>query len=467
MPFDEARDRLAGVTVAPSSSPAAPVETRALSAELLRLAYPLLLSNVGGVLLGATDTFFMGSIGTSAVAAVGLGSLLFLTMYILPKGAVNAVIVFVSQAFGAKNHAQVQRWLVVFLWAALLLSPIALFYAPLTNLFLTWSGAARDVQQQAAAYVHVRLFEIPFGLLSTVLLGYLVGKGDTRTPMLVTLGVVLANVVFNWVFVFGNLGAPRLEVVGSAVGSALSVVAGAIAAGVVVFVRHARGVRFTVPKKHELLEVLRVGGPLGVMDCVEVSAFTAFLAVTGRISTNALAASQIGNQISALAFMPGFALGTATASLVGRFIGARLLPVATRVGYLGMWLCMAWMGIVGVLFWVLSVPLATLFTRDAAVIELTSSLLKLMAFYQLFDAVNIVFRSALAGAGDTRFTALATAILAWTVMVGGAVLLVSYFKLGLLEAWLAPFVYLTMLAGLYLWRWRSGRWHTAMQPSTA
>ena len=435
--------------------------TRALTLELLKLSYPLLLTNLSGVLIGTTDTLFMGQIGTSAVAAVGLGSVMFWTLFLLPRGIVNAVMVFVAQAFGAGDHAKVSRWLGVFTVAGLMLAPIALIYAPLTPLLLEWSGAADDVQRQAVTYIHIRLFELPFGLLSTVLLGYLVGKGDTRTPMLVTFVVVALNVLLNWVFVFGNLGAPRLGIAGAALGSALSVAGGALLAAPIVFKSHAPQFRFFVPKRTELLEIARVGGPLGVMECVEVSAFTAFLALIGRISTDALAASQIGNQISGFAFMPGFALGTATASLVGRFVGAGAFKVASRVGYLGVALGMIWMGAIGVVFWVMSEPLARIFVKDEAVVALTASLLKLMCFYQLFDAVNIVFRSALAGAGDTRFTAVVTVLLAWLVMVGGGALLIGQFKLGLLEAWLAPFAYLSLLAVIYWWRWRSGAWQSA------
>ena len=435
--------------------------TRALTVELLHLSYPLLLTNLSGVLIGTTDTLFMGQIGTSAVAAVGLGSVMFWTLFLLPRGIVNAVMVFVAQAFGAGDAAKVSRWLGVFTVAALMLAPIALIYAPLTPLLLEWSGAAVDVQRQAVTYIQIRLCEMPFGLLSTVLLGYLVGKGDTRTPMLVTFVVVALNVVLNWVFVFGNLGAPRLGIAGSALASALSVTIGAAIAAVIVFKWHAPQSRFFIPRRAELQEIARVGGPLGVMECVEVSAFTAFLALIGRISTEALAASQIGNQISGFAFMPGFALGTATASLVGRFVGAGAYGVAARVGYLGVALGMIWMGAIGVVFWVLAEPLARVFVKDEAVVALTVNLLRLMCFYQLFDALNIVFRSALAGAGDTRFTAVVTILLAWLVMVGGAALLITQFKLGLLEAWLAPFAYLTMLAVIYWWRWRSGAWQAA------
>ena len=114
--------------------------------------------------------------------------------------------------------------------------------------------------------------------------------------------------------------------------------------------------------------------------------------------------SQIANQIAAFAFMPGFAFGQATGSLVGRYLGAEDCKTAEIVGYQGALLGVAAMGVVGVGFWVFSPVLGRMFTADLEVIQMTALLLKVMAFYQVFDAANIVFRGALNGAGDTRFT---------------------------------------------------------------
>ncbi|NJK43389.1 MAG: MATE family efflux transporter, partial [Pleurocapsa sp. SU_196_0] len=83
-----------------------PSRTPPLTLELLRLAAPLLLTNLSGVLIGATDTLFMGRISTAAVAAVGLGSVMFWTLFLLPRGTVNAVIPFVAQAFGAGDQSK-------------------------------------------------------------------------------------------------------------------------------------------------------------------------------------------------------------------------------------------------------------------------------------------------------------------------------------------------------------------------
>ena len=151
-------------------------------------------------------------------------------------------------------------------------------------------------------------------------------------------------------------------------------------------------------------------------------------------------------------------MSNAAASLVGRNIGAKSIPTAMRVGFVGTYLGVAWMGVVGVGFWVFAEPLTRLFSNDPNVVPLGANLLRLMAFYQVFDAANIVFRGALAGAGDTRFTAMVTLFGAWLVMVGGAAIFAFVLGWGMLGAWVGPFVYLTLLAVIYTLRWRSGVW---------
>jgi multidrug resistance protein, MATE family len=434
-----------------------------LTLEIVRLAAPIVGMNLSIALLGFTDTLFMGRISTTAVAAVGLGGLVFFTLVLLARGTVNGIVPFASQAFGAKDFKAVARALQHFLWLALISClAIPLFWLAFPFIFAL-AGAEAAVTATALEFVNIRLFEIPFVLVTTVLIGFLTSLGDSRRPMLLMWAQVLLNIVFNWVLVLGNLGFPALGVRGSAIATVTATAIGAVLTVWVVFSRRkvlGLNLEWDVPKAGDLLAILRVGAPLGIMEFVEVGAFTAFLALTGRLGTAELAATQVANQISALAFMPGFGFSVAASSLVGRFVGARDIPTAIRAGYQAVWLCVAWMGMVGVGFWVFAEPMMRLFSSDANVIALGSSVLKLMAIYQVFDAANIVFRAALAGAGDTRFTAVATVISSWTLMLGGGWLLAFVFKLGLLGAWGGPFVYLTLLSFVYWWRWRSGVWTT-------
>jgi multidrug resistance protein, MATE family len=436
--------------------------TKNLNAEMLKLAVPLLFSNLATVLIGVTDTFFAGKLGTVALGAAGIGVMWYFTLYLLPKGMVSSVIAFVSQAYGANDTPRVGRWLGNFLILGLALLPLVFLFIPALTFLIAASGAEQAVQTLALEYVKVRVFEMPFALLSTIMIGFLVGIGDSRTPMLVNWGVVLSNIFLNWVFVFGNLGAPALGLVGTALGSVISVALGSIIFSYLVWTRHAKKfqVRLQIPSKTEWLEMLRIGTPMGALEMLEVSAFTVFMALTARISTEALAASQIGNQISSLAFMPGFALGSATASLVGRYIGAKNLETANQATFAGVRLGMIWMGVIGIFFWILAEPLARLFSSEEKVILLTTSLLRLMAFYQLFDAANIVFRSALLGTGDTQFAAIVTLLSAWTIMVGGGYLIVTNGG-GLIELWFAPFIYLALLSMIYYLRWQAGHWRNS------
>jgi multidrug resistance protein, MATE family len=443
------------------------VTKKILNAEMLKLAVPLLFSNLATVLIGVTDTFFAGKLGTVALGAAGIGVMWYFTLYLLPKGIVGSVIAFVSQAYGANDTPRVGRWLGNFLVLGLALLPLVFLFIPALTLLIAASGAEQAVQTLALEYVKVRVLEMPFALLSTIMIGFLVGIGDSRTPMLVNWGVVLGNIFLNWVFVFGNLGAPKLGIVGTALGSVISVGIGALIFSYIVWTRHAKQyqLRLQIPSRAEWLEMLRIGTPMGALEMLEVSAFTVFLALTARISTEALAASQVGNQISSLAFMPGFALGSATASLVGRYIGAKNLETANQATFAGVRLGMIWMGVIGIFFWVLAEPLARIFSSEENVIMLTASLLRLMAFYQLFDAANIVFRSALLGTGDTQFAAIVTLLSAWTIMVGGGYLIVTNGG-GLIEIWFAPFIYLALLSMIYYLRWQAGHWRNSSLGTT-
>jgi MATE family multidrug resistance protein len=434
-----------------------------IALEMVKLATPIIGLNLAYALLGTTDTLFMGHISKESVAAVGLGSLVYFTAFLLLRGMVNSIVTFASQAYGAGDLAACGRFLRDHLWLALFLSAAIPVYFLIFDPVIRATGANETVYRAALEFARIRTFEIPFALASTALLGFLVSQGDSRTPMLITWGMVLLNIGFNAVLVFGLLGFPALGLRGSAIGTVTAITLGAVAAALIVLSRANRAkyaISFALPRVTDLARLLRVGLPLGLLEFIEVAAFTAFLGLMARLGTNELAASQIANQISSLAFMPGFGLSTAAASLVGRFIGAREFEFARRTGYAGTWLCMAWMGVVGVGFWSLSEPLMRAFTTEPDLIRLGSSLLRLMAFYQLSDAANIVFRGALIGAGDTRFTALVTLALAWTVMVGGGYVLAFTLGLGMIGAWLGPFAYLTMMALIYWQRWRSGVWMT-------
>ena len=432
-----------------------------LTLELLKLASPIVAVNLAYALLGVIDTLFMGHLGSSAVAAVGLGGVTYYALYLLLRGTAGAVTIFVSRSFGAGDLQACGTWLVRFTWLALLLCglvPVLFFgFSPILNIF----NPAPDVLSGALTFAQIRSLEIPFALISTVLLGFRLGIGDSRTPMFITWGTVVLNVSLNYVLVFGAFGLPAMGIRGSAIGTACSILIQTIVVVLIVLNPRDRKkyqLHFEFPKLESLKTMLLIGLPMGLTEFVEVGAFAAFSGVIARLGTRELAASQIANQIASLAFMPGFALGTGTGSLVGRYLGARTPDLARAVGYTGVRVGMIWMGIVGVIFFAVPQFLVSGFNPEPKVLELATNLLRFMAFYQVFDAAGIIFRGALSGASDTRFPMIVTMIGAWVVMVGGAAVLALGFGWGLLGAWGGAFVYVCAMGLIFWLRWRAGHW---------
>lgn len=244
-------------------------------------------------------------------------------------------------------------------------------------------------------------------------------------------------------------------------GTVISVIAQTILTGIIVYSKY--GSKYALykvewPKLRDISHMLVIGVPIGVADGIEVGAFGTFFALISRFGSVELAASQIVNQIAALSFMPGFALSAATGSLVGRYMGSRELSTAKNAGYRGAALGIGFMGIVGLFFIAFPGGLVSLFTKDTDVIKMSIYLLRIIAVYQVFDAMNIVFRGALNGAGDTRFTLAITVLGAWCLFIPGAYLAGFILDWGMFGAWLSVIAYTIVLGTIFGLRFKSGTW---------
>ena len=432
-----------------------------LQKQLIQLAAPVVFSNLAFTLLGFVDTLFMGRVSTLALGAVGLGSMTFLTASLFLKTTLAGATPFVSRMVGAGRKAEAGKYLQFFLCLTLLLLPLISLLPGFFRLFFWLMKPDRQVAEAAMQYMAVRLYEIPALLLVSSFTAFLLGIGNSLLPMILNWVTVLVNVGANWVLVFGHWGFPPLGLVGAAWGTVFAVWVQAVLFALCIWFYYRKEYnlhRWHWPSWQDLWRISKVGLPLGVTDSIEVGAFTAFFAIISRLGTVALAASQIVNQIAALAFMPGFALGAATGSLVGRYLGAGQADRAEELGWTGTKLCVSVMVALGLFFVAFPRSMASLFTADKEVIESCISLLRLIAVYQLFDAVNIVLRGALNGAGDTRFTMTITMFFAWGLFVPGSYLGAFSLKLGVIGAWLGAFVYLATLGVIFFFRFRHGAW---------
>jgi len=435
---------------------ASPKPSTSLGRELLTLALPLMFSNLAYTLIGLTDTAFMGRVGTVEVGAVGLGNLLILTLQLLFRGSLETVTVFAARFFGEKNPLEVGRTYGRFLMLALLLAvPVTLLSYPALEGILALLRPTPDVLENLRSYAQLRLLEIGFVLLSSVNLGFMLGTGNSRTPMLISWATVLLNGILAYALVF-PLG---MGIRGAALATLSALVFQAALSSYLVWRLYSRAyaLRPILPTRAELRGILWVAAPAGATQLLEVSAFTAFLGIIAQLGPKELAASQVSNQLASIGFMPAFALANATGSLLSRYLGAKRTDLAARVGWLGALYGGCAMGVLALFFVFTPLPLITIFTNKEELFPLAIQILRLMAIYQILDGLGIVLGGALQGAGDTRFRLLVTVFGSWGIMVPLASWL-SKGPLGLNGAWLAALVYFFFAAALYAWRFSSGRW---------
>ena len=426
--------------------------------ELLRLALPVVAVQVGMMLMGVVDTIMVGQVSPEDLAGVALGNIYFFGSCVFGMGLLFSLDPVVAQAVGAGDRPAmargVQRGLVMAVGLAVVASGLLMLAHPV----LAALRQPPEVVPLAAGYARASIAGVLPFYAFLVLRQTLQAEG-TVLPIVLAMAVAnLANVGFNWVLVYGNLGMPELGAIGSGWASSLSRTL--LAAGVVVA---------SWPRLHDLVHPFRreairwrpirrmlgLGAPIGAQMAMEYGAFgTAGLAM-GLLGTVAVAGHQIALNLSALTFMVPLGVSQATAVLVGRGVGAEDSPRARRAAAGGMAVGAGFMTCTMVLFLLLPEPLARIYSQDAAVVALAAGLLPIAALFQVFDGIQVVGTGVLRGVGDTRAPMILNLLGFWVLGIPMGIALAYGAGLGARGMWWGLAAGLMAVAALLLWRIRT------------
>jgi MATE family multidrug resistance protein len=209
--------------------------------------------------------------------------------------------------------------------------------------------------------------------------------------------------------------------------------------------------------------LLRYGAPSALQLFVGVGAFTVFLLLVGQLGREAMAATTLAFNIESVAFVPMIGVGMAVSTLVGQQLGADRPQLAARATWTSFVLAATYMGTFALLY--LSIPDVFLLGHKAGadpaefarIRDMTVVLLRFVAVYCLFDAMNIIFCSAIKGAGDTMFVLTVTILWSPLPVLAGW-LGIHYFGWGLYWCWLVITVWICTLGLVYLSRFLHGKW---------
>ena len=426
----------------------------------LRLAGPVIVAELGWMLMGVVDTLMVGRIGPEAIGAVGLGSILYFSTAIFGMGVLLGLDTLVSQAYGAGLIRECHRWLRDGVHVAVLLTPPLI----LVNLGLVAALPAFDLHPEVRRLTAPYLDVVMLGSLPLLLYAgfrrYLQAVGVVRPIMITLIAANVVNALVNWLLIFGNLGLPALGVAGAAWATVVGRTFMAVAL-LVVIVRHEHRLKaglFDVPflqvEWPRLMRLLRLGVPAATQLTAEVGVFGAVAALAGRINPVALAAHQVALNLASVTFMVPLGLASAGAVRVGHAIGRRAVDDAASAGWSAMTLAVAFMSASALLFVTAAEPLVRIFTQDPAVVATGIGLMRIAAAFQLFDGFQVVATGALRGLGDTRTPMLSNLIGHWVLALPIAAFMGFRLDMGVIGLWTGLSLGLTIVALVLLVAWR-------------
>ena len=300
---------------------------------MLALSFPVLLSMIAEPITGLVDTAFVASLGSVALAALGVGttslSSLFWIFNFLGIGAQTEV----AQADGKGNPEKAGGIAsLAFTLAMGFGLVLILLLIPSSYWLASLLGASGEVQAEAVSYMQIRLYGAPAVLLMLVTFGVLRGLQDMRSPLWIAIGVNLLNVLLDWMFIFGNGPVPVMGVAGSALASTISQWLGALAGVAIVAIKLELSLSFTY---RDVKRLLSVGGDL----FIRTGLLTFFLAFTtraaNRLGADAGAAHQAIRQVYGFTSLALDAYASTVQSLVGYFIGRSEMDWVKRVVRVG------------------------------------------------------------------------------------------------------------------------------------
>lgn len=398
-----------------------------------RLAWPVILAEIGWMAMGIVDTLMVGPLGPEAIGGVGLAGILFFALAACGMGILLGLDTVVSQAYGAGDHDACRRWLWQGLWLGLFAA------APLAGLLWlqrTWLDRF-GVNPAIIAVVRGNLDVLWLTLLPLFVYAasrrYLQAIGLVRPVMFALVAANIVNAIGNWALIYGHLGLPALGTDGAAWATCVARIAMALvplSAIVWYDLRHHPGtpvwrVRWQLDPP-ALATLLRLGVPAMLQMAFEVGVFALASSMAASQAPTAIAAHQVSLELAGLAYMVPLGIASAAAVRVGHAVGRRDGPGAEHAGWAAILMGMTAMATTALLFVLLPRLLIGVFSRDPEVIRTGTSLLAIGAVFAVFDGVQVITTGALRGLGETRRPML------WN--------LVGHWGIGLPIGWTLAFV---------------------------
>ncbi|NKI34263.1 MATE family efflux transporter [Wenzhouxiangella sp. XN79A] len=427
---------------------------------LLTLALPIIGGMASQNILNLVDIAMVGRLGTTALAATGLGSFANWLSMAFILGLATGVQAICARRVGEGAHGEIAVPLNGGLMLALMLgTPLAAVLILFAPELLALINNDPAVVEETIPYLQVRLLALVFVGMNFSFRGYWSAVHRTGIYLVTLLVMHALNIVLNWVLIFGNLGAPAMGVTGAGLATTLSIVVGFfIYVGFGLKYAWSEGFLHHRPSVTMLKKQFKLSLPASLQQLFFSAGMLTLIVIFGLIGTDQLAAANVLMTLGLVIILPAIGLGIATATLVGNALGRGDVDDARAWGWdaaLFTALVAATMGLIIALF---GRPILGMFLTDPDVVALAWPALLVSCVVIGIDAAGLVLLHALLGAGDTGRVMKISLVAQWLLFLPVAALAGPVLGGGLLLVWVLQGLY---RCGQTLWfarAWQQGRW---------
>jgi MATE family multidrug resistance protein len=393
------------------------------------LAWPILVGQLAVVAYGVIDTAMTARFSATDLAALAIGTSVYVSVFVGLNGVLQALSPIIGQLFGARRYEEIGTEVKQGAWLALFLSIAGSLILAFPEVLLSVADASPELHEKSVLYLRIQALALPASLGFRIYASLNTAIGRPKMVMAIHIAGVMLKIPLNALFIFGGLGLPALGGPGCAVATAvvtwLTLLVGftILRTGKSYRAFHIFGSGFIAPRWAAQRTLLKLGIPMGMSYLIEVTAFTFMALFIARLGATAVAGHQVTANFATVLYMLPLSIASATSTLVAQSIGARKMDAARRVGYVGILLAAVLSVTIGCFVWLARDVIIRAYTPDQMIIAAAMPLFVYIAFYQLFDSLQVTTAFVLRAYRVAVIPTVMYAIALWGVGLGGGYLL--------------------------------------------
>ncbi len=436
--------------------------------QLLIVAIPLILSMGSHSVLVFIDRIFLAHYSSDSLAAAQPAGMLNFSILCFFLGVALYTSTFVAQYTGAKQPSNVGPSVWHGIYVAAAGGIILPLFSPFAEEIFAFIGHSPSVQENEVIFFRILNFGAFFFLANGTFSCFYSGRGKSWTIVWMNLSMACLNVLLDYLLIFGNWGFPQMGIQGAAIATVAS--SGTITAAYAwLFCSKKNNAQFQTRSSWTFnldlfKRMVRFGAPSGVHFFLDLTGFTIFILLIGRIGVVEQAASNVVISINLLSLLPMIGLGTATSIMVGQFQGARESHLANRTTISALHMAFVHNTIIALLYWFIPDILISPFITGSSRIELpelettTIEVLRFFIVITYLDSIIIMTGGTLKGSGDTRFVMTVLSATSVFCLVLPSYVLIEVLNQPVHIAWFSAVANLIVVCLLFVARYRSGKW---------